>query len=535
MPNKMNRTSFLKLLAAGTSAISLGYFFTSLKNQKSEFTIALKHSFPNYKLGHKLWKTLILPNNETFKTKTVIIGAGISGLSAAYFLEKQHSEYIILELEKNAGGNARFEQNAVGKYPLGAHYLPIPGLHQQELIDFLSEIEVITGFKNNVPIYNEEYLCQAPEDRLLINGRWQDGLIPHFGLDKNEIAEIEAFLQFAKKLQFQKGNDGKYAFDLPMQNSSSDEAFLKYDAIALHAFLLENNWKSNALHWYLDYCCKDDFGIGIDEISAWVALHYFAGRKGKAANAESSEVLTWQNGNGFLMEKLLEKVKRNLKSQSLVYAVNKVNNQFVVKYFDDTTQQCNSIICESVIFACPQFVLKHLQTNVHELIARQKLDIDYTSWLVATCKVKNELLSTGGYGLAWDNVKFGAPNLGYVVSNHQEIALEKPFLNLTFYKVFDEKVTRKFLLKQNTAYFKDIVVNEMKAYHTNFEEVCTDIHTHIWAHAISKPKVNTIKTLRDLQSENSNSKIQFAHSDWGGMSVFEEAFYQGLYAARKLI
>jgi hypothetical protein len=30
---------------------------------------------------------------------------------------------------------------------------------------------------------------------------------------------------------------------------------------------------------YIDYCCRDDFGLGIKEVSAWAGIHYFAARK----------------------------------------------------------------------------------------------------------------------------------------------------------------------------------------------------------------------------------------------------------------
>jgi hypothetical protein len=34
------------------------------------------------------------------------------------------------------------------------------------------------------------------------------------------------------------------------------------------------------LRWYLDYCCRDDYGAGIATVSAWAGIHYFASRHG---------------------------------------------------------------------------------------------------------------------------------------------------------------------------------------------------------------------------------------------------------------
>lgn len=537
MPNnlEMKRSNFLKLMALGTTALSMGYFFSSLNNEKNVSKIKLKLTFPNFKLGHKLWKIFILPNSETIRVDTVIVGGGISGLSAAHYLKKNNKPFLLLELEKTAGGNSSFGENEVSKYPLGAHYLPLPGLHQKELIDFLVEVDAIKSFKNGLPVYNEEYLCNAPEDRLLINGRWQEGLIPHFGISENDKKQINSFIEYTKKLQAQKGNDDKYVFDLPLIACSTDDEFLAYDKVTMFDFLISKSWDSQVLHQYVDYCCKDDFGIGIKEVSAWVGLHYFAGRKALAANASGSEVLTWPNGNGFLMNFMADKIQSEIKNQCLVYEIIENNGEYLVSYFDDAVQKKKSIHCKNVIVACPQFVLKHLKTDVDEIIIRKKMSFDYTSWLVATCKVKNNLLNNGGVSLAWDNVSLGVDNLGYVVSNHQDINLNKPYLNLTFYKVFDDSIIRKQLLKSNEAFFNDMIVSEMSHYHENFEEICEEIHSHIWGHAMSKSQVNKITELLKLSAINKKSSIQFAHCDWGGMSLFEEAFYQGLNAAKNVV
>ena len=44
-------------------------------------------------------------------------------------------------------------------------------------------------------------------------------------------------------------------------------------------------WRARAstdpqLRWYLDYCCRDDYGAGMAQVSAWAGIHYFASRHG---------------------------------------------------------------------------------------------------------------------------------------------------------------------------------------------------------------------------------------------------------------
>ena len=68
-----------------------------------------------------------------------------------------------------------------------------------------------------------------------------------------------------------------------------------------------------ALRWYLDYCCRDDYGAGVAQVSAWAGIHYFASRHGFHAPGDDDEgaaesVLTWPEGNAWLTRRLAEGV-----------------------------------------------------------------------------------------------------------------------------------------------------------------------------------------------------------------------------------
>jgi glycine/D-amino acid oxidase-like deaminating enzyme len=57
----------------------------------------------------------------------VIVGAGIAGLAAGWKLARSgFADFLLVELESEAGGNSRAGRNAVSAYPWGAHYLPLP-------------------------------------------------------------------------------------------------------------------------------------------------------------------------------------------------------------------------------------------------------------------------------------------------------------------------------------------------------------------------------------------------------------------------
>ena len=57
----------------------------------------------------------------------MIVGGGMAGLSAAWRLDKRgFHDFVLLEMERQAGGNSRWGENEISKFPWAAHYVPVP-------------------------------------------------------------------------------------------------------------------------------------------------------------------------------------------------------------------------------------------------------------------------------------------------------------------------------------------------------------------------------------------------------------------------
>lgn len=469
----------------------------------------------------------------------VIAGAGVSGLSAARWLQ-QHGidNFLVLDLEKHAGGNAASGQNAVCRYPWGAHYVPIPNNDLPEYLSFLQECGVITGYNaQGLPEYNEYYLCFAPEERLYINGAWQPGLVPSFGVPDAEQEQIKRFFNQMEVYRNAKGADGKDAFAIPVNNSSTDAQFVQLDRISMRAWLLQNNYTSTYLHWYCNYCTRDDFGTRYEEISAWAGIHYFAGRKGKGANAEHQDVITWPQGNAWLAEQLQKNYTHNIKVNSLVVSVQPVGKYVEVVYLDVTTHTLKKVTARKCIIATPQFVGNRLLKNTDRQTAVSKL-FSYCPWMVANVTV-GKLLERRGEGLCWDNVMYNSNSLGYVEATHQLLQQHIPNKVLTYYLPLtnaDSVTERKRAFGLQHTDWTRMIIDDLKIVHENIEEAVQHIDIMVWGHAMIQPKVNFIHNpQRHALNAPVDDAIFFAHTDLAGISVFEEAFYQGLHAAQAVI
>ena len=117
------------------------------------------------------------------RTSVVIVGGGIAGLSAAWRLQNRGvTDFVLLEMEPDAGGNARSGSNAVSAYPWAAHYVPVPGPKATLVRELFAELGVLGADGT----WREETLCQAPQERLFLYGQWQDGLEPRIGPSRRD-------------------------------------------------------------------------------------------------------------------------------------------------------------------------------------------------------------------------------------------------------------------------------------------------------------------------------------------------------------
>src|SRR3954463_357387 len=172
------------------------------------------------------------------EARIVIAGGGVSGLAAGWTLaEAGFDDFKLLELEDQVGGNARSGRNSVSAFPLGAHYLPVANKEARALQHLLRRLDMIIGDQDGVPVYDPYQLCADLQERLLWQGKWQEGLVPRTGITAVDKADIEAFFRAMGDFARRTGRDGRPAFALPLAYSSRDPELMALDGIGFGAWL----------------------------------------------------------------------------------------------------------------------------------------------------------------------------------------------------------------------------------------------------------------------------------------------------------
>jgi hypothetical protein len=460
----------------------------------------------------------------------VIVGGGIAGLSATRRLAARGvDDFVLLELEQTVGGNSRHGINEVSAFPWGAHYVPLPGDDAPEVGRLFEELGIIRGRDGRgLPIYREEYLCHDPVERLFMHGRWQEGLVPQLGLSSRERAQIDGFFARMHEIRQTRGADGRRAFTIPVDESSRDPAWLSLDRLTMAGWLDDQGWDSAPLRWYVDYCCRDDFGAGMDQVSAWAGVHYFASRHGKAANAPSSSVVTWPEGNGWLVEQLRKPVENRIRQGILVSRITPGGRQVEVEGYSVATRRTTRWLAESVIFAAPRFVAARVLNNVIRTDG-----LNYAPWMVANLTL-DTLPEGRGADLAWDNVIYGSRSLGYVVATHQHLDPSPRRTVLTYYQPLDHlppAKARKEASGRSHREWCDLILTDLGRAHPDLRRQLRRLDLMIWGHAMIRPEPGFMWGPSREKMTEPIGNVFFAHSDMSGMSLFEEAYIRGIRAA----
>ena len=226
---KLGRRKFLGLGSAALVGLSL----------KSERKIAGSFVNDSFQIGHLLRDRASFPAAKRVeKVPVVIVGGGIAGLSAAWRLRKRgFTDFVLLEMNAQPGGNARWGENEITAYPWAAHYVPVPGPKAVYVRELFEDLGVL---KNGQ--WEERYLAFSPQERLFLYGRWQEGIEPAVGLtpkDRDQFRRLEnLFSEFRKT----------GSFTVPLELGLSSK-FQDLDRISFSEWLRQQGFERREWIW----------------------------------------------------------------------------------------------------------------------------------------------------------------------------------------------------------------------------------------------------------------------------------------------
>ncbi len=494
-----------------------------------------------HEVGHLLREaTLPSTGGETVSVDVLIIGAGAAGLSAAWRLRGGGVESLaVVEVEDVLGGTAQSGQNAVSAFPWGAHYLPAPLTTQGPVARLLSELGVLTGADEaGAPVFDEAALIHEPEERLFYRGHWYEGLYLRAGASAEDLAQLQRFEQVTAALAAARDGRGRKAFAVPIETGSDDAEWTQLDALTMAQWMAREGFTSPRLTWLVDYACRDDYGATAQHVSAWAGLWYFCARQ--TGEARNEGFLSWPEGNGKLVAQLAKALgPGQLQRGRLVHTVARDEAGWLAHGLDAQTRAPVRYRARHVVLATP----RHVAGRVVAAWRRERpafLDAFQSGpWVVANLTLESKPLSRG-FPLAWDNVLYDSRSLGYVVATHQQLRVHDtgPTVATWYYPLADGDVVaeRKRLLGTSYEDWRTIILADLLPAHVGLERQLERIEVMRWGHAMVRPVPGFIwgRARQDAQASLEGS-LHFAHSDLGGLALFEEANWHGVRAAEAVL
>lgn len=491
-------------------------------------------------VGHRIrdGATLEVPEEAPTEVDVLIVGGGVAGLSAARKLKQSGIDrFVLLELENKPGGTSVSGESDLVAYPWGAHYLPVPLAKNTPLIELLDEMGIVESLaEDGSPVIAEQHLCRAPQERVFHDGVWHEDLYLRAGASEADLAELASFKKKVHEFVAFRDESGRRAFTIPSAECSRDETLLKLDEITMAGWLRKQGYSSERLFKFVDYACKDDYGMTVEQTSAWAGLFYFASRVAEPGGP-SQPFITWPEGNGRIVDHLAAQCEEQIQSGWAVAQMGPLESGSVeVVAFRADTGEVRVWEAKRVLFAAPPFLTPYLIPGLDEDRAAAFRQFESGSWLVANLHLSDRPKSEG-FPLCWDNVLYESPSLGYVAATHQADLDYGPTVLTYYYPLCDDdpKVARERLLSLMWEEWADVVLTDLEQAHPEIRSLCEQLDIMRWGHAMVRAKPGFISGEALSKSAEPFRGIHFAHSALSGLALFEEAFFHGDRAAEEIV
>jgi len=428
--------------------------------------------------------------------QVIIVGAGISGLTAAYELNKAGYDVTVLESTNNVGG--RMSTVVIDGYiiDVGAQFLSsgytiiINMLKELEIEDIFAQTSNKFGIVKNGKIYSFNY--QNPIS-IMTSGLYNL---------KQFIRLISGTLQLYKKTKsLSKSNYSEWhEFDTENTKSFCDKYYSEFITEYLFEPILEAFYFQN----------PEETSKALS-----IALQHFS--------INNCRTMTLKGGINQLPKKIATKL--NIQYNSEVIEINKIHDKIEVR----TTKE--TYITDNVIIATTSNIAKRLYKDV-DAIENKLLDTKYSSTINVAI------------GLS-DIVPQFKKHYGIIIPRKERqyiaaIAIERNKDNDRAYhgellSVMLDGKAGKLLINSDENEIISKVVKELEVYYPDLSKKIKFTKLFRWQYAEPMSEIGRSKNIYTYRQQFNSKKGIYLAGDYMGMPFTEGAAESGYWIASKII
>lgn len=444
-----NRRDFIRFIVAGSVAAGCPVDLSLLAATDSpEAQVDGDHYEVCHQVrdGHSFLRPPVSKRYEV-----VVVGGGISGLSAAYFL--RYHDFLLLEKEPHWGGNAYLEEYEGQAFATGSAYAEKDGDADQLMRELGTKLLPV-----NLP------------DPTIVNGKW---VADTWGAGLDELPYPASVRDSFKK--FRKDT---LAIDVTKNPA-------QYDNQSLGGYL--RDYSPEIKQWW-DAYGPSNWGAKSDDTSALVAISDF---HSQASEAQDDTRVTLPGGNGAISHRLAEtlqpKYGERMLAGAAIVAVEPQKDEVHVTYVRDG--KLEAVAAKFVVMATPKFITGRIVSGLPDRQTEAMKSFRYCPYPVV-----NMIFDKPVYTRAYDTWCPGNTFTDFIVADwvlHAQPGYQPKNNILSFYTPLPESQRNRMLEVSGCRMIAARVLRDFQKLLPEFNVEPIEIHFYRRGHPMYLPTPGT--------------------------------------------